>query len=142
MVCAGNSCSSEQAMDQSFLQTNVFAQLSKFNNSIWKKLENRVRKLVDDYELVQVFTGPAFKPIKEKDGTEWIKYRLTRENGTAIPTHFFKVIYAHNRGKTQGMAYLVPHENIGTETEPEVYLVTIENVQRITGIQFDMWRNL
>ena len=74
---------SEQAMDESFLMSNMSPQAPGFNRGIWASLENIVRDWALDNEEVYVVTGPVLA-----DGP----FETIGENKVAIPKRYFKVI--------------------------------------------------
>ena len=72
---------SETAMSESFLMINISPQEPGFNRGIWKKLENRVRKMAIENEEVYVVAGPVLT-----DGP----FESIGPNEIAVPKRFSK----------------------------------------------------
>jgi hypothetical protein len=54
---------SQEAMDESFLMTNMSPQVGVgFNRGYWARLEGFMRHLAGQYDAIYVVTGPLFLP--------------------------------------------------------------------------------
>lgn len=63
LVPARDMTSSQTAMNESFLMTNISPQVGVgFNRSYWSRFEGFVRHLTSQYDGVYVVTGPLFLP--------------------------------------------------------------------------------
>lgn len=102
---------------ETFLMSNMTPQLPGFNRAIWKGLENKERRLAEQYGIAWVYAGPIYTaPI--------------RHIGRApIPTAFFKVIYYSDKVE----AYLIPHLKLKT-AQLNNYKVPVESVEAVTGL--------
>jgi len=62
---------SEIAMNESFYYSNMSPQVASFNRGVWKKLENKVRKLLELIELLfQMLIIKFYFKIEEGNGKE------------------------------------------------------------------------
>lgn len=129
---ASNHKSSNVAMGESFLYSNISPQKPKFNRGYWKKLERRVQELALQYGKVVAVTGPLFLAEKGADGRRYVTYEVIGKNEVAAPTHFFKVINTPAFKK----AYILRNEFIDPTIDLEEFAVPIEKVERASGIVF------
>lgn len=94
MVPAADAKSSQAAMNETFLLTNIAPQVGPgMNRDYWAHTEDFVRRLTSQFSDLYVFTVPLYLPRQSSDG----KWRVTYEViGTppkvSVPTHFAKVI--------------------------------------------------
>jgi len=139
----------ETAERESNLFTNIAPQVGgRFNSSVWKKLENRVRSWVKDREDLTVIVGPVFEareavfrgddPLARQPATRrQMVHNVIGEGDVAVPTHFFKVV-ADLRDPEHPvvLAFLIPH--VATEDGPERdlagYLVSVDEIERRAGL--------
>lgn len=116
---------SKKALSESYFYSNMSPQVADFNRGRWAELEDAIRQyVIDNKTPVFVVTGPVLKPGLKKieRGT----------NHVSIPELFFKVVYdeAHQRG----IAFLMRNER--NDDPWWRYAVSIDSVQRLTGIDF------
>lgn len=78
---AGDFPFSQEAIDTTFVMTNMVPQKPGLNRQAWKQLEEKVRRWACGEERVVVYTGPF---LEEK--------LPTLKSGIPIPNRFFKVI--------------------------------------------------
>lgn len=112
---------SAEAMEETFLMSNISPQLPVFNRGIWKSLEKQVRDW-GEKERIYVVTGPVFKDNKGKIG----------QTGVTVPGFFYKVVYAP--AARQMIAFVLP--NTKGERQLRDYVVTVDSVERLTDIDF------
>lgn len=63
LIPVGDMTGSQQAMNESFLMTNISPQVGVgFNRGYWARVEGFVRHLAGQYDSVYVVTGPLFLP--------------------------------------------------------------------------------
>lgn len=119
---------SKEAMEESFLMTNICPQVKSLNSGIWHRLEQRVREWAARDSSIIVVCGPIFTPGKlvEQIG----------EIGVAVPHRFFKALYAP--GRNIGIAFIFDNDKVKGELRK--YAVTIDSVERETGL--DLFYNL
>jgi len=94
MVPAADAKISQEAMDETFLLSNIAPQVGAgFNRHYWAYVENWCRRLTSSFSDVYIFTIPLYLPKLEGDG----KWRVTHEvigspPNISVPTHFAKVV--------------------------------------------------
>ena len=99
-----------EAQQASFLMSNVAPQLPGLNAGLWRDLEQRIaHRYVRRYGEVWVACGPAF----------WM---VVAERTDA--------------GALRVLAFLVPHREIWRDPNPSAYLVPVDEVERLTGLDF------
>ncbi|OQS03847.1 hypothetical protein THRCLA_03862 [Thraustotheca clavata] len=137
--------SSQPAINESFLMTNISPQVSKFNRGYWSRLEGFVRHLANYYGAAYVITGPLFLPQKTKEGDGYtVSYPIigTPLNGIAVPTHFFKVILIEKKGKKgQKLKYLatgfvLPNQGIADKIPLSSFVMPLDMIERYSGLVF------
>lgn len=111
--------SSAEAMDFSFLMSNMAPQTPKLNQHVWGKLEDGIRDLVRATSgAATVSTGVLYldaagKPLKD-DQLTWIGPDKDVANGArrvAVPTHFYKAVLVElPNGSKHSFAYMVPND--------------------------------
>jgi len=136
MAPAGDMKWSTKAMDETYYFTNICPQNHELNSGDWKELEEKCRKWAEKYGSVYIVCGPII--------TENIHGKLG-ENKIVIPDKFFKVILIQKDGKWQGAGFLFnnpPKRKSRLSTKApasrplESYMVTIDEVESITGLDF------
>lgn len=133
---AGDFVSDENAMEESFFLTNASPQNRSFNRGYWRTFEEYTRDLTEIYDTVTVITGPLFLPYDAPDGKRYVTYEVIGENYIAVPTHFFKVITAKIGDTAIKWAYILPNKNIDRNIPLKDFEVTLEKVQKVSGILF------
>lgn len=154
----------EDWMKETFLFSNIVPQEGKgFNQGIWKKLEEHVRKLAVDRKELYVITGPVdpdqrgrtltIKADANACGNEIALAPLPETAicgknkndkcpaGVTVPIAMFKIIY--DPGMKRANAYLLPNidhrpnlKNTDTLAYLKQFRVTVNTVEQFTGIQF------
>ena len=119
-------CWSEAAMQESFYCSNISPQVHSFNAGIWIRLENLVRKWVEEYDTLYIATGPVL--------TKEITDVIGKTNKVSVPKYFYKVILSHSSKGTKGIGFIFPHESSSKPVRD--YAVTIDSVQKFTGFDF------
>ncbi|GAB2773301.1 hypothetical protein GCM10027275_15320 [Rhabdobacter roseus] len=116
---------SSQAMKESFYMSNVSPQDPAFNRGVWSELEKLVRAWAYKYDKIYVVTGPVLKPGLQEIG---------RLNRVAVPEQFYKVVLYVNPPYVKGIAFLMKNE--GSDLPLHKFVVSIDEVERLTGIDF------
>jgi len=134
---AADACISDQAIRETFYLSNISPQIPQFNRGYWKKLENHVRDLTKKYKALHVYTGPLYLPHDEGNGKRYVKYQVIGENDIAVPTHFFKVIFAQtNTSRMFIEAYILPNTSIESHIPLEKFKATLQKVEKCAGVVF------
>lgn len=112
------------AQEQSFLLTNVCPQDHNLNVGDWHELENLCRKWAKTYGSIYIVAGPVlFKG----------KHKTIGKNKVTVPEAFFKVVLCME-GEPKAIGFIYRNES---GNRPKSYYVnTIDDVERITGIDF------
>jgi len=115
---------SQTAMAESFYYSNMSPQVPGFNRGIWKRLEELVRTWAVENESVYVVTGPVLTV-----GLPTIGY-----DKVSVPRYYYKVILDYNSPELKGIGFILP--NTSSSRPLQDYAVTIDSVERFTGIDF------
>ena len=120
---AGDMSYSEETMLESFYYSNMSPQDPSFNRGIWKKLEEKIRNWAVLYQSVYIVTGPVLS-----------EGNITATNGLAVPKYYYKVILDNHSAHLQGIGFIMRNE--GASGNLQEYAVSIDSVERFTGIDF------
>ena len=119
---AGDMKINSVAMSESFFMSNISPQNPSFNRGGWKKLESLVRmwgrNKVSYITTAGVLNSNNFNKIGK--------------NQVSVPNLFYKIIYIPSEGKM--IAFLMPNKKI--EGSLKSYVVSVDKVEKITGIDF------
>lgn len=125
LVPAGDMAFDQNAMRESFYFSNMSPQLRQFNNGIWKELEENVRDWTYQAGRLYIITGPILvNPIK----------KIGKKNKITVPSAFYKILLDYEHPERKAIAFIIPHEM--SERRLEEYMVTVDEVEKITGIDF------
>jgi endonuclease G len=58
------------------------------------------------------------------------------KNNVSIPEYFYKVILNYTSNRIEGIGFIMPHEKIKSGKPVQSFAVTIDSVQKFTGIDF------
>ncbi|MFC2265475.1 MAG: DNA/RNA non-specific endonuclease [Prevotella conceptionensis] len=112
------------AQEQSFLLTNVCPQDHNLNVGDWHELEILCRKWAKTYGSIYIVAGPVlFKG----------KHKTIGKNKVTVPEAFFKVVLCMEK-KPKAIGFIYRNES-GNRSK-SYYVNTIDDVERITGIDF------
>jgi endonuclease G, mitochondrial len=126
MAPAGNNTQNDQVMSESFFLSNMVAQVANNNRGAWRLLEAAERQWASAPGTnFYIISGGIYDPGHPVTG-----------NGLGIPTRLYKIIYERNSNRT--MAYLMPNAPISPATDWTRYQTTITEVERATGMRFNL----
>jgi endonuclease G, mitochondrial len=111
-----------QAMQDSFLLSNISPQHPRFNQGIWARLENSVRAWASNFQGIYVATGPALEEGLPKIGS-----------GLSVPKYYFKALLTQMNAKASAIGFLLP---TNAEGDLSKYAVSIDFLEEFTGIDF------
>ena len=132
-LCPAGDCNgSREAMQSSFLLSNVSPQVASLNRGAWREIEIQVRELARAGKTVHVYTLPLFL-ASEVEGKREVRYPVIGENNISVPTHFAKV--AITEGEDPPLAYILPNKKIESGNLDQSR-TTIEKVERAAGMVF------
>ncbi|MEQ8415432.1 MAG: DNA/RNA non-specific endonuclease [Imperialibacter sp.] len=115
---------SQSAMDGTFFLSNMSPQDPSFNRGIWKQLEEKVRDWgMRDKELF-VVVGPIVEGGAKKIG----------KNKVAVPQKFYKIVLDISEPELKAIGFVM--ENKASTLGIMEYTVTIDSIEKITGLDF------
>jgi endonuclease G len=133
---------SQEAMNDTFYLTNMCPQVGEgFNRDYWAHFEDFCRRLTQKYPSVRIVTGPLYLPKRDTADGKWrVSYEVIgNPPNIAVPTHFYKVIFAED-GTTTGQvalgAFVLPNAHIPNEKPITDFEVPVEAVERASGLEF------
>jgi len=112
------------SMKDCFYLSNMTPQIHAFNAGIWEKLETQVRDWAYKYDSLFIVAGGILR-----DGLPTIGI-----DSVAVPEYFYKVILCKNGADISGIGFIMKSENSALPLKS--FIVTIDSVQRATGIDF------
>ena len=119
---AGDIKYSKESMIESFFLSNMSPQNPSFNRGIWRKLEEAIRRW-----------GKKIKIYIATAGVLNIKsLGSIGRNKVTIPSKYYKVLYSPEKNSMIG--FLLP--NIGSSSELKSFVVSVDSIESITGIDF------
>ena len=134
---------SQKAMDETFYLSNMCPQVGEgFNRDYWAHFEDFCRRLTQKYPSVRIVTGPLYLPKRDPADNKWyVKYEVIgNPPNVAVPTHFYKVIFAEEQsapgGKVALGAFVLPNAVIPNEKPLSDFEVPLEAVERASGLEF------
>lgn len=117
----------EKAMMESFFMTNICPQSHNLNAGDWKELEEQCRQWVIDYSDLYIAAGPIFDSKKPKTIGNRKNVKI------AVPDRFFKVILMM-KPTPKAIGFIYPNDK--TNKEMRSYSLSVDEVERITGLDF------
>lgn len=129
LVPAADMAWNKQAMDATFLLSNVAPMLQDFNDGVWLELEQNVRDWARRYGKVFIVAGPVFDATMQTIG----------QNKIAVPRYYFKSVFTVQDSTPLVIAFLFDQTlpSYGTLSD---YAVPVDSVEHLTGI--DLFENL
>ena len=127
MCPAGDSRWSREAMKESFYMTNICPQHPNLNGGDWHELEQACRRWAEKDKLYIVCGPILYKKA--------VNPPIGKEHKIHVPDAFFKVILAGiEKGKPRAIGFI--YKNIAGNRPLDSYINTIDQVERITGLDF------
>ncbi|KAK2818461.1 nuclease [Arthroderma sp. PD_2] len=134
---------SQEAMDSTFSLANMCPQVGEgFNRDYWAHFEDFCRRLTQKYPSVRIVTGPLYLPKRDPTDGKWrVSYEVIgNPPNVAVPTHFYKVIFAEDgngeNGKVSLGAFVLPNAKIPNEKRLQDFEVPLEAIERASGLEF------
>ncbi len=126
LIPAADRAFSEEAIEETFLMSNISPQSRNFNKGIWRELEETTRSWAKRYKKLYVVTGPVLA-----DGGKGV---IGKKNKITVPSAFYKVLLDLSEPGYKGIAFIIPNQ---ISYEPLYkYAVSIDEVEERTGINF------
>lgn len=124
-------------ISETFFLSNMVPQVGQtFNSTVWLAIEEDVRRWVASHGAVMVIVGVAFIPEEEKEGEAFVTYRVIGKSRVAVPTHLYRIILDHRAVRPRALAFLMANEEYPRGTRYENYMVSIDRIEDITGLDF------
>ena len=116
-----------RAMDESFYMTNICPQNHNLNAGVWSTLEQQCRRWAENGTTVHIACGPIIYDNKPR--------YIGNKHKVRVPDAFFKVVLrGYEQGTPQGVGFIF--ENKAGKKDLSYYSCTIDEVEKITGIDF------
>ena len=119
---AGDMKYSRETMIESFYMSNMSPQNPSFNRGVWRRLEETIREWGKSSEI---FISTAGVLNIENLGS-------IGGNKVTIPSKYYKVIYSPEKKSMVGFLL----SNRGSSSELKSFVVSIDSIESITGIDF------
>lgn len=125
MAPAGDMRWDREAMEQTFLMTNICPQVKSLNAGSWKNLEEKCRLWAQADSAIYIVCGPVIdgKPIEYIGDTR-----------VYVPRRFFKVIISPYANPARGIGFIMPNGKVPGGMQACV--VPIDSVESLTGHDF------
>jgi endonuclease G len=133
---------SQEAMNDTFYLSNMCPQVGEgFNRDYWAHFEDFCRRLTVKYPSVRIVTGPLYLPKRDAADGKWrVSYEVIgNPPNIAVPTHFYKVIFAEDgtsTGQVAVGAFVLPNAVIPNSKPITDFEVPVEAVERASGLEF------
>ncbi|KAG9318149.1 hypothetical protein JVU11DRAFT_222 [Chiua virens] len=144
MVPAADAKTSQAAMDETFLLSNIAPQVGVgFNRHYWAYVEDWCRRLTTSFSDVYVFTVPLYLPHKGPDGKWHVNYEVIGSPpNIGVPTHFAKVVLASRPSSPSTPdipeistgAFVLPNAIIPDDAPLEGFVTSVDTVERAAGL--------
>lgn len=135
MCASADRWNSLEANRQTFLYSNMQPQLYSFNGGIWANLEMKVRSwnTADFRDTLYVARGGTIDHTSD--------LIETTSTGLRVPKYFFMAILCKNKSAVNGgykaIGFYMEHRSFyEDEKNLAPYVVSIDNLERLTGIDF------
>ena len=125
MCPAGDNKWDKQAMEQSFLFTNVCPQNHGLNKYEWNDVEMLCRDWAREYGAIDIVCGPVYKSMANQ--------KTIGKNKVWVPDAFFKVVLCR-QGKAKAIGFV--YRNEGKKQTMADVVRTVDEVERLTGLDF------
>lgn len=116
-----------RAMQESFYMTNICPQHHELNRGDWRELEEACRRWAEETGSIYICCGPIFY-------SRGPHRAIGREHRIDVPDAFFKVVLCSASQPPHGIGFL--YKNTAGNHPLDSYVNTIDQVERITGIDF------
>lgn len=124
MAPAGDMKWDMEAMEESFLLSNICPQNHELNKGIWNDLEVLTRQWANKYGKVYIVCGPLYN--KEK------KIKRIGKSKVAVPHQFYKAILLYLDKKPLALGFIFTND--GKYISLDDALVSIDQIEKLTGL--------
>ncbi len=117
-----------RAAKDSFYTSNICPQLAMLNQRGWLSLEEKCTEFARNYEVVWIYTGPIYGERK----SPFVKGRKIPK-----PIAFYKIVISPgDSDQVDVLAFRMPHKAIPRDVNLSDYLVSVDDIEDETGIDF------
>ena len=120
---------------------NAVPQFRRFNQQIWRDLENHTGAWAQAHGRIWVIQGPVFYEETNPENARWIGDTDKGERRVAVPDALFKIVVREgdSPGGMESLAFLYPQLGARyyakrTEFAHERFLTTIAEIEKLTGL--------
>lgn len=114
-----------EAMEQSFLMTNICPQAKSLNTGAWKRLEEKCRTWAEIDSSIVIACGPIV--------TDKINKHIG-DTKVAVPQRFFKVIASPYAKPPRAIGFIMPNGKV--KGGMQACAVSVDSIENITGHDF------
>ena len=125
MCPAGDNKWDKQAMEESFLFTNICPQNHGLNKYEWNDLEILCRDWAREYGAIDIVCGPIYYQKADQ--------KTIGRNRVWVPDAFFKVVLCR-QGSPKAIGFI--YRNEGKKQPMEEAVCTVDEIERLTGMDF------
>ncbi|XP_064616888.1 endonuclease G, mitochondrial-like [Liolophura sinensis] len=140
MAAAGNHRSSQEAINKTFLLSNILPQVGQgFNQGIWHQLEEGVRDIALISTCVHLYTGPLYIPRRDRNGEQYVSYHVIGGNRVAVPTHLFKTMLIGRMEKKRHyryymLSFIMPNVRVDDSAQIDEFIANRNHYSHFTVI--------
>lgn len=136
---------SQARVDDTFYLSNAAPQVGpKFNQSVWRVLEERARDCVRAHGEAHIITGVFFYDPDEDNAATAdgiIDYFVIGSNEVAVPTHFYKIIVVPTAaGGRKATAIVMANQEYPSQPDADydfaTFIWSIDDLEARTGLNF------
>ncbi len=124
MTPAGDLKWDQQALNESFLMTNICPQDKDMNEGAWGNLELKVREWAARDKSLIVVTGPVLS-----DNMTYIG----RRHRVAVPKRFYKVVLAPDAQPMRAIGFVYDNRP-GDTASIKSHAVSVDHIEQLTGL--------
>lgn len=128
---------------------NAVPQFRRFNQQIWRDLENHTGAWAQAYGNIWVIQGPVFYDETNPENSRWIGDTDKGERRVVVPDALFKIVVrvGESPGMIESLAFLYPqlgarYYSKRTDFAHERFLTTIAEIEDLTGLSFPSLESL
>ena len=125
MCPAGDNKWDKQAMEQSFLFTNICPQNHGLNKYEWNDVEMLCRDWACEYGAIDIVCGPVYRSSGDQ--------KTIGKNKVWVPDAFFKVVLCR-QGNPKAIGFV--YNNVGKKQPMADAVCTVDEIEQMTGLDF------
>jgi endonuclease G len=114
---------SQKAMEESYLMSNVVPQKPAFNKYVWKAIEKLIREWAKEGNTLYIVAGPVLADAP---------FGTFGPNKVSIPVRYYKAVLDVHGERAIGFIF---RGNVATGT-PRSFAVSVDELEKITGMDF------